>query len=199
MLNIFETTIWIVSLVGIVFFAGALYLVGTPPIAPHVSQESREKGKKDYMAQLTKEQRIEIAQINNKNPEVPDDFKISKKKPKEKFFEVDRTIFLAVSNLNGAQHQADLAKSRIKDGGLQIFEFDKRSILSKIGFEEKDVITLIDGEYIDFEAIKSPTGALQGKALYERLRDKFEEGLPLRIDITRNGSPVQITVSMKDF
>ena len=112
------------------------------------------------------------------------------KKPKELYRQVDRAVYERISNFSRAYSEIRHASSRprTENGkviGLEIFDFDKSHTLSKLGFEEKDLIEVIDGQRIDY----SESAA---RALFYSSREKMARGEPIIVDLKRNGKPLRL-------
>jgi general secretion pathway protein C len=102
-------------------------------------------------------------------------------------FEVPRSeVDRAINNLNDIAMQARLVPA-FKDGnpeGFKLFSIRPDSLYSKIGIQNGDVITRING--LD---MNDPAKALE---VYTKLKDAPR----IDVDIDRNGSPVRMTYSV---
>lgn len=206
MIDFIEKTIWGLSLLVLATVIGWFAYLGGPSTVPFILAESESVDRKVVMDRLTPEAKVALEKALN--PERPSekatkdkDGKPGKtnKKPRkgrstQEYMLVNRATFERVATKNEALKEADKAKSEVvqnKDGSnsLRVYDFSETSILSQVGVEENDVVDLVDGKKIDF------TSPLEANQLYDECKAKFDSGVPIVVEVTRRGRPVQIVVS----
>lgn len=75
-----------------------------------------------------------------------------------------------------------------KDTRMKLLNIEDDSMLLKLGFEENDVIELLDGEVVDF----NEQSVYRHRELWKGSLKKLENGQPISVTITRNGRPIHL-------
>jgi len=74
------------------------------------------------------------------------------------------------------------------DTRLQIFNIQKDSILNKLGFQENDVIELVDGQILEF----NNNSSTKYYELWNKAKEKLRAGGDVSVTVTRAGRPVNV-------
>ncbi|MEE8141597.1 MAG: hypothetical protein V3T77_00715 [Planctomycetota bacterium] len=194
MIDLLEKTTWGLAVFTVVIIGSYLAIFGAPTSTPYITVERREINEKEALQSLSKEAR---AILTNKL-KLPPSGKGSPtgrlQATSKHFFKVNRDVYNRVRNRTDAVREAKKARSEVlqnKDGSnsLRIYDFNKGSILNKVGFQENDIIEQIDGKKIDFRS------KLEVHGLFEDCKQQLDGGEPIVIMINRNGRHSQIIIT----
>jgi hypothetical protein len=207
MLNLLEKIQFIVSGV-VVLGAIALYIIWPPQIRPldtlpDVKITQRAPPKKAAGALLTtKEAKPEIPpadqEILDKLTKLQNVKGLAGKSLEHNDCQVDKQTLEYVKREPNWLPELKKAKSEFLRGAdgrntrIKLFDLEAGSLFKKFGFQEGDVVELIDGEQIDFDA-----GAMDHTQRSKRLMEKIENGGKISLTITRGGKPIQLEFKVK--
>ncbi|HVR74817.1 MAG TPA: hypothetical protein VMT52_10815, partial [Planctomycetota bacterium] len=75
-----------------------------------------------------------------------------------------------------------------KEARLKLYNIEEDSMVRKLGFEENDVIELLDGEIVDF----NEQSVYRYREMWKSSLKKLENGEGISVTVTRNGRPIHL-------
>ena len=189
MLGALEKTVWALTILFILAAGGYVGFGGLPSTIPPIVTSSKQIQEKDL--KLTQQARADFDEQVQGSDEKEGETKPRDTRPRPKtIYEVDPALQQRLKNFGDCMQEARYASSEItKDGTLKIFDIQEGSLLSKVGLEENDEIERVLGKKLDF------TDKLGLHNVWEQCNDKLSRGIPVVIELRRNGQVRQLVVS----
>jgi len=197
MIGMVEKFVWGLTVLVVAGLGIYLAIAGAPSHWPTLALESQTVSQPEFDKMFPAKPDVPVA---NGGTIVRQPVKKPSRSPgrslKKVHMVINTATFDSVAKLADAARVAKSVSSKVKfhpDGSnsLELFGFSENSALGKLGFAENDVLDQIGGHKIDFS---SKAEAIE---LYEEMRDQLGAGDPLVIDVTRNGTPMQIVVGVE--
>ncbi|MCA8960948.1 MAG: hypothetical protein KDC38_10570 [Planctomycetes bacterium] len=194
MIDVTEKVLWVLALLLLLALGGVYFLLGTKSAIPAIAMHGRNTSKDEVTKILGAEQVKSLDAALRANPREGDTDK-QYERTAEKYRVVNRATFDRFSNLNDAFQEVKKYSSSVVDNddgsnSLEIFDLGEASTLTNLGFEDHDIIDYIDGEKIDF------SNPIEGRQLFQALRDRMEQQGYLKIDIRRRSKPTKVIVTL---
>jgi hypothetical protein len=110
-----------------------------------------------------------------------------------KGYEVPQPLFEYLATEANVFGELKKAKSKVfttKNGNtrLQVYDIREQSYLGKLGFQNDDIVELIDGQIVEF----NESSSAKYYDLWSQAKRKLRQGEPVSVTVTRRGRPVHL-------
>jgi len=107
--------------------------------------------------------------------------------------QMERDLFEYLSNESNLLPALKTAKSRPMQTAkgttrLQVYAIQAKSHLSQLGFQDNDVIELLEGEIVEF----NDSSTMKYYELWGKAKEKLRNGGSISVTVTRGGRPVNL-------
>jgi len=194
MLEKLEKIQWTISGLFLLLFTGMFFYPGIPPVAPRILAPVQPVEAKQFESGLDKkglqEFRKKFLQANV----------AAKKRAKsqarieQEYRPVERELYEVAKDLRQAVGQLNLVEA-VRDNRrktIRITKFKPGSYLPELGFQEGDVVELIDGVPLTFDEAEA-------RKLWREKQAEFEAGRPIIVTVNRSGRRKQLIFRLSDF
>ena len=192
MLDIVEKVIWGLAGVAVLLVGATFWLLGAPSTRPYIGTRSEVVSTGILGKNLSDEQRERLKQVSTETVETERNGRKRKSRIKFEARQIDQSMFERVSNLTDAAREAHRASSTVTpEGYLEIDDFGENNLFERLGFQEKDQITGIDGEEVDF------SNRMQARDYFKHFKEKLETNGFIYVDLIRNGKNTRIGFALE--